>query len=655
MSSILSEAYAECDDVEKVCKAAQYNKLMCNYLRKVITLSAEPAVKLLQRQTYSQENNVSTENINRFKNSLVRIKKFVESITQIYIPIKYEDATNIKNDFYQIMEEYWTCVKDLNNLSTMFSICFKEDEIEDFIKIQSLVKNNLFSHGLIISDRGIAPTNKSGARYKIIIEPHSTKNFYVNLVPIKTQSDTLLKYNIKPSAISFQDLQIISSQLSNEFSNNVYLEIRFPLWELIFRKEDIIIPEKLIGGIKNALKCNNPYQELMQIFKDHGHFVPGKVILGHKLYRMSCLEKNKTLSVKKRIVTCEDFEKIEFKELWDQWYNSIVHFNFNESYLLSTYSEMFKREDLKGWAESCPKENIYDVQIISWDKLYPLYELLDDNLEQKVKAVLGIENITIKEKVLMSGAIPITDSLYYFVKFPCKLNNENYRIFGRLVAQDGKPINAIIKFKALTPHGFVMLICIDETVRSKYSNLKVFWIMVGLPEIGFYSPNSRDIPILASGSYKFAYAKDFDIAVLLPDNLPTNWIFYISFQYHNCGPSFSATIYYSKVNNKIKIKIYDSSKIHSSKYDQSKEEYLLHWCILPKGHEILVDVLKSQRVLIDVLPQNLESLANILENQEILTDLSRDNPSETRFNLNSIGQGEYNLKSQNHDDQCWPF
>ncbi|CAG8486147.1 23668_t:CDS:2 [Cetraspora pellucida] len=640
MSSDLYEAYTKCKNIVEIGKTALYNKTIHRYLVRVAILSAEPIVKLLQFQINCQGNAISNEKLIRFKDSLVDIEKLIKCVTQIYGSIEqnYEDLESIKDYFDQIMKEYWACVKDLNpKFSKMHDMVeqeyLRDDEIEDFIKKQFLVKDKKLNHGLIISDRGINSRYEFEPRLEIKINPinSDTRKFYINLVPIKTQRDTLLKYNIKPSTISSEYFQLVSNQLVNRPPNDVYLEIQYPRWELVFKTKEMKLPEKFIRDIKDSLNSCNPYHKLIQKFGNYGHFVPKKVILGHKLHRMSCLQNDATLAGEQRIKTSEYFITDEFKELWDRWCNSI-HVNLNQSYLLSMNSNIFKREELIKWAESCLNDN-NDMQIISWE-LYPLYELLDDNLKRSVNAIFGMDNIKVKNKVLMSGVISITDSFYYFIKFPYKLNTENYQIFGKLVAQDGKPLNTVIKFKALTPHSFAVFIDINQTM-SMHSNLQILWIMVGLPTIGFYSPNTRDISILASDRYEFAYAKQLIVAFPVPENLPTNWILCISFQYlKDCGPNFRTIVQYDKINHKITFVIYDEFSISPKIYDKLKKEYLLHWCILPEGHEVLADVFKKREVLIDVLPNN-KNLTSIIESQEILTTVS----PEERFNLSLIGQG----------------
>ncbi|CAG8657368.1 2552_t:CDS:2 [Dentiscutata erythropus] len=630
ISSLLSNII---DEIKRICHAARYNKLICNIFIELVICSAEPIVRLLQYKKDDmcfESENLKLDDLTvleQFKIALVNIKEFSKCITQIYSYIQYKDVISIKETFEQIIERYRTCVKDMNPRFSITDINeyerLKDDEIDDFaticfsgfrgillnalrrlyefIKKQSLVKDKKLDHSLMICNQGINPAHKLNVQLIINHINHDAGNFQVNLVIPKSKRDTfLLNNHIKLSAISFDQFhrmsKIVSSKLVNEPANQVYLEIQYPLWELIFKKENIILPEQLINDIKSALEYNDPYHKLMQIFEDYGHFIPSKVVLGHKLYRVPCLAKNSTLSEKKEFVSREYFETAEFNEFWSQWESSIARCDFGESFLLSSDSfdsKPFKRSDLKEWFTSCLNNNFNGLQIISWEKLHPLYEILDDNLKQKVKSILGIvdhaEDFKIKKKVLMSGVVQVTEFYYYTVELPYPLNFKNYQIFGKILTQDGKPINhTVIKFKDMTKRKFSIMIDIDK-IKSIYVNLQILWIMVGSPEIGFYSRNTRDISILASGSHKFVYAKNLEIPLPIPENLPEDSIICSSFKYpKNCGPNFMANIQYNN-GNKVKANIYDDSDLHPSVYNKTKKEYLFQWCILSGNHEIIID------------------------------------------------------------------
>ncbi|CAG8792183.1 8704_t:CDS:2 [Gigaspora rosea] len=367
---LLSFMSDDIDEIKQICLKARYNKSISNTFIELILLSAEPIVKLylLLYPKDGQEDNMNIElehlklenpnALEKFKNSLINIKEFTKFMTQIHCSIGYKMQT---------------CVKELNSKLPITNIneqeCLKNEEINDFIEKQSLVMNKKLNHGLIIGDRGINSA-KFAAQFQITINPinQNIGKFHVNLVPFRQRKDNLLKYHIKPSAIGLENFQFISNQFTDEPSNHVYLEIQYPLWELVFDKENIKLPENLIKDINDALKCNNPHHELIVIPK-----------------------KYKALFEKKKIVTHEYFESNKFKEFWDQWNDAILHFNFDESHLSSMNSEIFERKDIKDWASSL--SNNANLEIISWDELYPLYELLDDNLKQKVNPIFGINHL----------------------------------------------------------------------------------------------------------------------------------------------------------------------------------------------------------------------------------------------------------------------
>ncbi|RIB28697.1 hypothetical protein C2G38_2028336 [Gigaspora rosea] len=298
---LLSFMSDDIDEIKQICLKARYNKSISNTFIELILLSAEPIVKLylLLYPKDGQEDNMNIElehlklenpnALEKFKNSLINIKEFTKFMTQIHCSI----------------EDYRTCVKELNSKLPITNIneqeCLKNEEINDFIEKQSLVMNKKLNHGLIIGDRGINSA-KFAAQFQITINPinQNIGKFHVNLVPFRQRKDNLLKYHIKPSAIGLENFQFISNQFTDEPSNHVYLEIQYPLWELVFDKENIKLPENLIKDINDALKCNNPHHELVQTFKHYGHFIPSKVTLGHKLYRLSYLKNIKPCSRRKK-------------------------------------------------------------------------------------------------------------------------------------------------------------------------------------------------------------------------------------------------------------------------------------------------------------------------------------------------------------------
>ncbi|CAG8716388.1 13662_t:CDS:2, partial [Cetraspora pellucida] len=252
--------------------------------------------------------------------------------------------------------------------------------------------------------------------------------------------------------------------------------------------------------------------------------------------------------------------------------------------------DVIMREELKEWMEECLIGD-NPLQIISWNELYPLYDIFDETLCKKVKSTLGIdeqtENSGIREKVLMTGAIPIEVSEYYYrVNFSSKLNSINYQIFGKLMTEDGNPIDkAIVKFEYMDIHGF--------SVRIKNFNLdsirqstdpRITWLMIGNPIeiIGHYSQKTRIITVLSLDNTSRTNLTKRDIQLNIPKNLPEKSILITSVIYSlsNYEPNFVTTIQkydYDKIN----IIICDSNDSDDDEEEHlNKLEYSIQWCIL---------------------------------------------------------------------------
>ncbi|RIB24334.1 hypothetical protein C2G38_693779 [Gigaspora rosea] len=215
----------------------------------------------------------------------------------------------------------------------------------------------------------------------------------------------------------------------------------------------------------------------MDVFNSYGYFLPKKIILGHKIYRIINLiaDKNSTepddKSYKAKWTNLDDFSESKFEDILNQWEKYMSSYKFDLSYLVSINGEFIKKNELENWIKSCLECDLDSLQVIKCKELYPLYEIFDLSLRQEVVSALQIESIleidnqaefikrnNIKERVLMEGIVPIKDPPYsYSVKFPFYLKSNNYQIFGKLITHDGKPIDeVIIKFEFMDIYGFLI-------------------------------------------------------------------------------------------------------------------------------------------------------------------------------------------------------
>ncbi|KAF0542494.1 kinase-like protein [Gigaspora margarita] len=433
----------------------------------------------------------------------------------------------------------------------------------------------------------------------------------------------LLKDEIDPLAIDSKYFDWISGIDKNLTDNKkkdeklqtspVYLAILCPEAEMIFENEKIKPSEKFEISVKEALNHYNPYRKLIELFENYGYFLPRRITFGYKLYRIFNLIVKNNLS--KHYTKWIDFNNsIEFNKILNDW-DSLVRFesDFDTSYLASIDGDDILIDDIQEWL-SLLKNDPDSSRVINWNELYPLYKILNKHQQAEIEFILGIddqtEKIGIKERVLITGVVPIEASIYeYRVKFSDILSSSNYKMFGKLVSQNGEVIDlASIKFQSTNIFGFSVIIE-NFDMTNEFRNFQIVWMLIGLPsEIGFYSLDTRNIPILALNSYQFTCIEHSDIILKVPENLPENSIICTKFIYpiSDYETKFMASIQnYQDDEIKIEISVNEEKRngshnngIENEKHyvnkkdidndeseipkeiDNKESKYLIQWCII---------------------------------------------------------------------------
>ncbi|KAF0561627.1 chitin synthase regulatory factor chr2 [Gigaspora margarita] len=437
------------------------------------------------------------------------------------------------------------------------------------------------NRGLIIDEQEIQLSNSISYDLK----PHhkiefiENTSFYAKLVKSTIKNESFLLNN--QIELSADEIEHVSQIFDKDDTINsvrviltdksptkdIFLTILCTKVELIIKKETIKPSDELIYKVKEALKHCDPYQKLMDVFNSYGYFLPKKIILGHKIYRIINLiaDKHSTEPNDKshdaKWSNLDDFSESKFEDILNQWEEYMSAHNFDLSYFVSINGEFIKKNELENWIKSCLEYDLDSLQVIKCKELYPLYEIFDLPLLQEVVSVLGISGQIestlgidnqaefinrndIKEKVLMEGIVPIKDPPYsYSVKFPFYFKSNNYQIFGKLITQDDKPIDeVIIKFEFMDIYGFLIFM---ENYKHRYKNPKIAWILIGIPaEVGYFSPNTRKINVLGSGNEPFALKLNNNIILQVPKNLPHDSVIVFSFKHplSNYEPNFIAKI-----------------------------------------------------------------------------------------------------------------
>ena len=99
-----------------IFEKAQCNKNICKALRDRMIV-AEAAIKILQPRIKDGDEKLDKtyqQTFLKFKNSLEKIKIYIEEVSQIQGIKRYINANEIKVKFLLLTEEYETCMRDLN-------------------------------------------------------------------------------------------------------------------------------------------------------------------------------------------------------------------------------------------------------------------------------------------------------------------------------------------------------------------------------------------------------------------------------------------------------------------------------------------------------------------------------------------------------------
>ncbi|CAG8475478.1 6889_t:CDS:2 [Gigaspora margarita] len=433
-------------------------------------------------------------------------------------------------------------------------------------------------------------------------------SFHAKLIFSKTKKKSFLLKNyidLPEDALEHvsQKFGIDEALLIDKSPRNVlFLIIHCSKVERTIDKETVKSIGELICKVKEALKHCDPYHELMDVFNNYGHFLPKKMICGHKLLKMTCLTADISLSepIEKNWTTLEDFSESKFGDVLDQWENYISI--SGPSYL----------DKLKEWIKNCINDNNFG-SVICCKELYPLYEIFDLPLHQEIESVLGISDQIESEKVLATGKVLIKNSknshYSYSVKFPVPFKSNDYQVFGKFMRGEELIDDVIVKFDFMRTYGFLIFVENEENLENYMFTdvslqLQIVWILIGIPaKVGYFCENTRKIEILKSGLTKFASelnVSDYSVELEVPKNLSRNSVIVTSFKCppSNYEPNFIAKLHSSSsTTDKYEDADIDSDEPeHKESSDCEKKlsertkviesEYSIQWYILRCPNEI---------------------------------------------------------------------
>ncbi|CAG8485476.1 712_t:CDS:2 [Scutellospora calospora] len=515
----------------------------------VITMHNSTNYRISQPENTNQKTNMKNkisqpENTNQETN----IKNIISQ------PENTNQGTNIRNKISKSENKNQeTNIKNKIPQSEKSENINQETNIKNQIShLINQIKNEALSfkinHGFIINSQTMHAAANPAFDIKLNPNINFINNYEVKITSTKNRKETFLLENnidsssflsLPPKLINIMKRSTSTDWLNNNSPvNDTCIEIKCQKVVLDFERETMRPTEELTTAINKALNNQRPYQELIKVFIQYGYILSQKIILGEKLYEtlhLSLQEQN------------FNGQKLEIKELFlvklsklsklDELFTLLKsNYGFDIKYLMSTYGEAIKKEDIKKWIEVYFEQDFKTLQIINQDKLFPLYKIFKEPICSEIESILGINN---ENKILMTGIEQIIeDTKYYHISFSDHLNSSNYQIFAKIVRINENSNEAIsidiafVKIQSETRTGFLAIIeNFDRIKNIDLSELHIMWMLVGLPdEINFFSIHTRKLSILSMENRQIE-SKEASILLKIPENFSQTSIISLSFEY----------------------------------------------------------------------------------------------------------------------------
>ncbi|CAB5386230.1 unnamed protein product [Rhizophagus irregularis] len=313
------------------------------------------------------------------------------------------------------------------------------------------------------------------------IESYEDKTLYLTtnlkeiLIPINIYSNNSFSINKRA----------IRSNNSN-FGDYTHFIMKYEKYKIRLNKDDINPSEEFKQAIEKALEDMKPLIFLKDVFDEYGHFFPLSIILGKSL-------KNTLLNS-----LSFNFENIERFDLGSPPFEPLRSYlgKFNISYFLPKKGNIVKISDLPDWIQNIDN----NLEIIEFDKVIPLYEILEAGQQKKIDCILNKED---NFKIIMTGLADLKDfdietENERRINIDPTLEDGNYAVFGSIISKKShsKLDEFFVTFELYDFSGFSAIIKKLSETNANIKECYILWIIIGNPSsLSVFSPKNRDCKV----------------------------------------------------------------------------------------------------------------------------------------------------------------
>ncbi|PKB95824.1 hypothetical protein RhiirA5_435964, partial [Rhizophagus irregularis] len=373
-----------------------------------------------------------------------------------------------------------------------------EDEIQpgvanfkEKLTLENWVKNSKYARwveefqllrGLIIDQSSETRISNENAIDLINIpDVNSNDKFYLKIVKPTTILEEILINNNIISTNSDEDISTfpfikVSDDLSYE--DRVHFLVKGERHNILLNRINIKPSEKFQQAIEKALESMEQLIHLQEVFDEYGHLIPLNITLGKSL--------NNTIENSSHILKRIDLASPVFESLKSHLAD------FSIPCLLTQKGDIVEENDLSKWIQNTKN----DLEIIEFDNIIPLYDILEVEQKKKIDIILNKGN---NFKIIMTGSTDLKDSditKQIIISIEPSLKNKNYEIFGSIISKNNSRLKDIfVTFGSYEIDKFTATIkTSNRNVNIKECN--ILWMMIGNPsKLSVFSPNNREIHV----------------------------------------------------------------------------------------------------------------------------------------------------------------
>ncbi|GBC10197.1 hypothetical protein RclHR1_09420005 [Rhizophagus clarus] len=216
--------------------------------------------------------------------------------------------------------------------------------------------------------------------------------------------------------------------------------------------------------IEKAVNNMRPLEDLQRVFNEYGHLFPQRIILGKSL----------------KAILPDSHSHNTFDDINDV--NKILEtLNSNRiSHLITQKGKNVEKENLSYWIKNASD----NLEIIEFDKIISLYNILGERQQKSINDILNKFNDFQNSRIIMTGITDLKDLEYLKDALKDEFKNNT-----RLEA-------IYVNFGLYDINGFYAIIEKLKEISIDITKCYISWVIVGIPsQLSVFSPNNREFQV----------------------------------------------------------------------------------------------------------------------------------------------------------------